>query len=56
MTSPNKDAKYFGTYRIRDIGRVQGIQMPAQFSGEYSIFSDDDGKTVLLVKQGDRPC
>jgi hypothetical protein len=54
MTSPNKDAKYYGTYAVRNIGRERGIHMPAMFSGEYSIFSDDDGKTILLVKQGVR--
>lgn len=54
MTEPTKDAKYFGTYAIRNIGRSQGIQMPAMFSGDYSIFSDDNGATILLVKQGDR--
>jgi hypothetical protein len=54
MTEPTKNAKYFGTYAVRNIGRVQGIQIPAVFSGEYSVFSDDNGKTILLVKQGEK--
>jgi hypothetical protein len=54
MTSPTENAKYFGTYPIRNIGREQGIHMPAMFTGDYSIFSDDEGKTILLVRQGEK--
>jgi hypothetical protein len=54
VTEPTKDAKYYGTYPIRNIGREQGIHMPAMFSGEYSIFSSDGGKSIILIRQGDR--
>jgi len=47
---------FFGTYPIRSLnGRGEmGIHMPSIFTGEYGIYSEDNGETIMLVRMGDR--
>ena len=52
----DKCKTFFGTYPIRSLnGRGEmGIHMPSIFTGEYGIYSEDNGETITLVRMGDR--
>lgn len=44
---------FYGTYKIHRIGKTtMGICMPKEFSGTYSIYSEDRGETIVLKRQG----
>ena len=47
---------FFGVYPIRSLnGRSEmGIHIPSIFTGEYGIYSEDNGETITLVRMGDR--
>lgn len=46
------EQKYAGTYSVRKIGKSeQGIHMPSDISGNYSIYVEDHGKVIRLVRQ-----
>ena len=49
-------SKFFGTYPIRSLnGRGEmGIHIPSIFTGEYGIYSEDNGETITLIRMGDR--
>jgi hypothetical protein len=51
-----KSKTFFGTYPVRMLnGRKEmGIHIPSIFTGEYGIYSEDNGETITLVRMGER--